>query len=91
MIREDEDTVDEQKIGEKSRGKEEDGMTKEQKRKDRHKSRKVVNKSEQKENKKQPKKSKSKYLHLREFLETRRQKRQTAGTLDPMAEVMMMI
>ena len=90
VIREDEDTVDEQKIGEKSKGKEEDGMTKEQKRKDRHKGRKMV-KTRENSTKKQPKKSKSKYLHLREFLETRRQKRQEAGTLDPMAEVIIII
>ena len=86
----DQDTVNEQKRGEKITGEEENGATKEQKRKDRHKSRKRV-KAKEKNTKMQPKKSKSKYVHLREFLETRRQKRQKAGTLDPMAEVMMII
>ena len=90
VIREDEDTVDEQKSGGKRTGQEENGVTKEQKRKDRHKSRKTV-KTKENNTKKQSKKSKNKYLHLREFLETRRQKRQKADTLDPMAEVIIII
>ena len=63
---------------------------KKQKRKNKHKGRKGVRKSEEQHTKMHPKKGKSKYLHLQEFLERRRRKRQKC-TLDPMAEVMMIM
>ena len=90
VIGDDQDSDDGLNIGENSTRREEHGLTKEQKGKERHKGRKRVETTEQ-NTKIQSKKAKSKYLHLRKFLEMRRQKKQKAGTLDLMAEVMMMI